>query len=78
MYMDGIDHSFKETDEAAVILNTMGQIGFWMLDVWSDHRAMIYILYTKRDISTNYAIVHDPFFFDNMQNIFINRNKKLL
>jgi len=22
MYMDGVDHSFKETDEAAVILNT--------------------------------------------------------
>ena len=38
----------------------------------------VYILYTRRDISTNYAIVHDPFFFDNMQNIFINRNKKLL
>jgi hypothetical protein len=59
-----------------VILNTMGQIGFWMLDVWSDHRAMIYILYTKRDISTN-STIHS-FFFDNMQDIFINCSKKLL
>jgi hypothetical protein len=27
MYMDGADHSFEKTDEAAVILNTIGQSG---------------------------------------------------
>ena len=40
MYMDGVDHSFKETDEAAVILNTRPEwrlmcevtIGQWIVD----------------------------------------------